>query len=1488
MALTVADVSASVVTNDEYVALVSNSESASDDESESFEERNERQLRVYLESIGWILGKWLGSGANVEAHEIHRISGSAPGFPDVAVIITAWDHDEYDNVMDIEPIWEAQKSGELSTDHVARIYDMGTYVEFKHYAILEKIDNTLSDLETIRMREFDSNGEPKTDNEARREAFYYKLMMDHAIIAARLRVAGWEQSDTAYRNMGYIGNRLVYIDLDSIVRVPEVKHDERFDAWPGFPRNETPAYLRAVKRYLADTDISFDEFYAKHVVHRRLSADAVVIAKSSDDKDVVAVLNSESASDDELEVSATGVSDDESESFEERSERLDTALRVYLESIGWTLGDYLGQGTFNEAYEVYRIPGSAPGFPDVAAVLRTHDEDAEEDVSDIDEVWKAQKSGELPTEYVVRIYDMGAYTDGENYAILEKIDDTLPDHIEEQTRIIGLAHHYDGVSDEDTEVAYEKFYYKLMMDIYTLGMRLRASGWYQQDSHLGNMGYIGDRLVYIDLESIMGVAEEDRYTVTPVRDMILERIGWFEDEPPAYKKALARYNAEITSMNDTALVQSTKELNSAGGRARRRGSHSRTSAKYATSAQPPISESEGEIGTTKELDNAGGQVQPFLSDTRLHLDVNEEILMAVEPIDMSSWMFTQSKAREIATNANFIRRYMKRWSYQFDTAESIAMFIRSGSYYHIWLWYGTRYCSRNFVGFIGFDIDCEQPLINDALIFGIEQIRTRNEGRAQELQAEVAIQANVKKSKSRTLRSSTRSKQKKSVVTPEELRLQAQKLRDNDKALAIRALKMVIRDSELSYYDLIIAALGRQRTPTPSILRLIIDIGLSGYADHTGSPDPLHDVWMNKRNEIYNLLGIILASYVLLADYATLYDMTDMLAEGGLIHLSPDDTSNYDVVGIRTPMEVEWEHFTQLVDGERWGPISPATTRRIYRHYLSLLRLFTTYPDEITREMYETIVDHPDIFKYVSKTISIHNLPTYLQRSYKLNRQGYKIPLFERHPHLIPEETDATLRVYKVIHRLVKYYAPMVNMPLWTAMKHAKVGKKYYERINDTKESYMEYKNIMLSIPSYHRREFAHNYMRIIPRDYPRLKGVLVNYRSAGYVSAIYRNSKQKTKHEKKRSMILARLTKFATRFKTEMTKESSTVRPYISAGTIYLDKVTKNIITDTAEQVTGRRRSTRTIVRSSEGMRESKTTKAATSKQAEIVRKTTTASKKGKKIKAATSKQAEIARKKSRAEQGKTTTASKKSTTIKMTTASKKSKTTKKATKRSKKAATSKQAEIVRKTTTASKKSKMTKSKQAEIVRKKSKAEQGTTTTASKKSKMTKKATKKSKTTKKSKKAATHSLFADRKQLTVAWRNRSLHYHYYEANDEERARLEAIAKLIKRPNITRVLNAIKAITDASKDTLQYITDVLHYPPESNLRLWEEIETIPKRSRNLRRAMFSDLYNNSNIRQRIYLLDSYKLFNPALGKPIRKWLESNDLIAELVEAGYVL
>jgi hypothetical protein len=231
-----------------------------------------------------------------------------------------------------------------------------------------------------------------------------------------------------------------------------------------------------------------------------------------------------------------------SSEYDARTELQEATLPIYLESIGWELGDYLGAGNFNTAYEVYRIPGSAPGFPGVAIILITHAEDMEEDVSDIWDAWEDQKSGKLPTDHVARIYDIGTYMPRHNYAILEKVVE-LSAHIEQQLRVLDRANHYDGVSDELTSIARDEFYYKTIMDIHNLTNDFRASGWVHEDPHIGNLGYIDDHLVYIDLESVFEVEEEYRNTAIAVDEDMLIKIAWFDDDAPEFEKAKARYLA---------------------------------------------------------------------------------------------------------------------------------------------------------------------------------------------------------------------------------------------------------------------------------------------------------------------------------------------------------------------------------------------------------------------------------------------------------------------------------------------------------------------------------------------------------------------------------------------------------------------------------------------------------------------------------------------------------------------------------------------------------------------------------------------------------------------------------------------------------------------------------------------------------------------------------------------------------------------------------
>ncbi len=152
---------------------------------------------------------------------------------------------------------------------------------------------------------------------------------------------------------------------------------------------------------------------------------------------------------------------------------------------------------------------------------------------------------------------------------------------------------------------------------------------------------------------------------------------------------------------------------------------------------------------------------------------------------------------------------------------------------------------------------------------------------------------------------------------------------------------------------------------------------------------------------------------------------------------------------------------------------------------------------------------------------------------------------------------------------------------------------------------------------------------------------------------------------------------------------------------------------------------------------------------------------------------------------------------------------------------------------------------------------------------------------------AAHYREFTNRKELAAGLKDRSLHYHYYEADPEERTRLELIAAPMKRPNVMKVFNAIKAITNLSRPILVILCGIHGMSAPVQADIWENsIEVVPKRKRNNRLAAFKEQYMNVDIYQRIYMLDFLKLFHFAMSKSVRAWLVEDSLMDELNELGY--
>jgi hypothetical protein len=173
---------------------------------------------------GWTILDWLGQGCNYDAYKIiHESRGTA------AVIVA---HNNND-MRALQVIKDKQEAGELSLDHMVEVLDIYTCFDDTEIGLLEILDETLDDRIRRTMKEVHTllvADESRRDELTQRMTqFWLKLMID--IVAMNLHIfeAGWIHDDQGMINMGYIGDRLVYIDLESLTNQPNLEPDG--DRW---------------------------------------------------------------------------------------------------------------------------------------------------------------------------------------------------------------------------------------------------------------------------------------------------------------------------------------------------------------------------------------------------------------------------------------------------------------------------------------------------------------------------------------------------------------------------------------------------------------------------------------------------------------------------------------------------------------------------------------------------------------------------------------------------------------------------------------------------------------------------------------------------------------------------------------------------------------------------------------------------------------------------------------------------------------------------------------------------------------------------------------------------------------------------------------------------------------------------------------------------------------------------------------------------------
>jgi hypothetical protein len=229
-----------------------------------------------------------------------------------------------------------------------------------------------------------------------------------------------------------------------------------------------------------------------------------------------------------------------------------TCLRACLLTHGWTLGDWLGEGNSSEAFDVRNDDSDI----DRAVLVSTCDDDDDDDGGlRLHDIKAAQEDGTLSDEYTVSViatYEcesmlVGDY--GRHLTILEKVDATINDKLDDMTLVWCMRIDADETQRAELTTRLTELYLKIMLDVDELNRNLLESGWVHNDQGLGNAGYIGNRLVYIDLESMERVDSD-----VPV-DYRWCDIGYWKDGltvlaatnqgsyfPGAYESAVLQYN----------------------------------------------------------------------------------------------------------------------------------------------------------------------------------------------------------------------------------------------------------------------------------------------------------------------------------------------------------------------------------------------------------------------------------------------------------------------------------------------------------------------------------------------------------------------------------------------------------------------------------------------------------------------------------------------------------------------------------------------------------------------------------------------------------------------------------------------------------------------------------------------------------------------------------------------------------------------------------
>ena len=437
------------------------------------------------------------------------------------------------------------------------------------------------------------------------------------------------------------------------------------------------------------------------------------------------------------------------------------------------------------------------------------------------------------------------------------------------------------------------------------------------------------------------------------------------------------------------------------------------------------------------------------------VDISEITLMYVEPKDMGGIMFAEDAALHIVSESNFIRRYMKEWHDQFDSVQGIANAIQEGSFYHIWLWYGTRYCNVVDTAlpehqFAGFSLDCDQEDIDNVLVKGIVKIH------------------------------------------------------DMSPVMAMQAIKIVICNNSITY-NFLIQGLFAHLNSAPVFSTLINFVGARNVRlkeeEHTKNAALIRvelgivctNAEINKlQNDEWNFimnvqkgheaLDRMFRYYLVRAkwDWDTLVEYVELFYTHKLFVSRPGSIipirMNRTHLGRKQRMDKIWNNlefteFIHLLDQSSHRNWVYLETARFIQHHT------------LTYKQYIVLMLHARALPF--RPVTINDIAPLYMRNIFTDRNDKVFPVvkmwFDNHPETIPEEDPIILEDVENARAFVGYYRSFRKVGILQELAAIMVAIDVSEElqvIGNEDFTYKEYRAIMYLLPNDDiRREYAYEFL---------------------------------------------------------------------------------------------------------------------------------------------------------------------------------------------------------------------------------------------------------------------------------------------------------------------------------------------------------------------------------------------------------------------------